>query len=197
MNRNGRMLVAAIVLIVAWEVGLRPLRSRPIEAQSAPSAEKENEELLRMHHEDQADREPKDGRSIDWSVVGPRDKKRLGRVREIYEGGQLRTGPDYYHAAMILQHSGEASDYLLAHELCVVAIGKGERRARWLAAASEDRFLTTIGRPQRFGTQYRATGPNAPYRLEKVEAGVTDGLRRDFNAPTLDEAKAREAEMNK
>ena len=44
---------------------------------------------------------------------------------------------------MILQHGGEPEDYLLAHELCVVAIGRGEERAKWLAAASEDRFIMT------------------------------------------------------
>ena len=43
---------------------------------------------------------------------------------------------------MILQHGGGPEDYLLAHELCVVAIGRGEER-KWLAAASEDRFLMT------------------------------------------------------
>jgi len=65
------------------------------------------------------------------------------------------------------------------------------------AAASEDRFLGSIGRAQRFGTQYGSTGPGAPFRLKPVEDGVTDALRHEFAAPTLDEAKAREAEMNK
>jgi hypothetical protein len=129
--------------------------------------------------------------------VGKRDKARLQRVRELYTGAALQTGEDYWHAAMVLQHSSEATDYLLAHELCVVAIAKGFDRAKWLAAASEDRFLQNIGRSQRFGTQYTASGPNAPYRLAPVEDGVTDVLRREFNAPTLVEAKAREAEMNK
>ena len=55
----------------------------------------------------------------------------------------LQTGADCYHAAMILQHGGEPEDYLLDHELCVVAIGRGEERAKRLAATSEDRFLMT------------------------------------------------------
>jgi hypothetical protein len=196
MRRTGRVILLAAASIVAWEFGLRPFFASPIEAQAVSSRGGHHEELARMFAEDQADRNPAGGRSIDWAVVRPRDKRRLARVREMYRGGDLRTGKDYYHAAMILQHSDKPSDYLLAHEFCVVAIGKGEDRAKWLAAASEDRYLMDIGRPQRFGTQYRASGPMAPFRLHEVDDGVTDGLRREFNTPTLEQARAREAKMN-
>jgi hypothetical protein len=54
-----------------------------------------------------------------------------------------------------------------------------------------------IGRPQRFGTQYRSDKPNEPFRLYKIEEGVTDELRLAFKAPSLRKAKEREAEMNK
>ena len=54
-----------------------------------------------------------------------------------------------------------------------------------------------IGRAQRFGTQYRSTGPNKPCRLYRTEEGVTDALRRALDVPTLAEARAREAELNK
>jgi hypothetical protein len=77
----------------------------------------------------------------------------------------------------------------------VAAIIKGEGEAKWLAAASEDRFLMNIGRPQRFGTQYRNEG-DGPIKLYKVDTAVTDELRRVMGAPTLAEAKAREAKMN-
>ena len=99
---------------------------------------------------------------------------------------------------MILQHGDVAEDYLLAHELCVVAISKGDARARWLAAASEDRFLMNIDRPQRFATQFRCDGlPNCEYRLYKLDAAVTDELRRVLDVPSLAEAKAREGRMNR
>jgi hypothetical protein len=50
---------------------------------------------------------------------------------------------------LILQHSLAPEDYLLAHELCVVALSQwktnvGALDARGLAAASEDRFLMSI-----------------------------------------------------
>ena len=62
-------------------------------------------------------------------------------------------------APMVLQHASRPEDYLLAHEFCVVALAKGEKSARWLAAATEDRFLMNLKRPQRFGTQYFSSGP--------------------------------------
>jgi hypothetical protein len=97
---------------------------------------------------------------------------------------------------MVLQHASQPDDYLLAHEFCVAALARGERDARWLAAATEDRFLMNIGRPQRFGTQYRSTGPGQPVRLYQVGPGVTDALRREMAVPTLAEARQREALMD-
>jgi hypothetical protein len=53
-----------------------------------------------------------------------------------------------------------------------------------------------IGRPQRFGIQYRSTGPNARVRLYEVGPGVTDDLGRELGVPALEEARRRETEMN-
>ena len=177
---------------------VRPYAITPFTSAQAPStpATKDNPELARMMDEDQADRTP-GVKSIDWKIVGPRDYARLKRVKELYAQNQLKTGEDYYHAAMILQHSDVADDYLLAHELCVAAISKGDARGKWLAAASEDRYLMTIGRPQRFATQFRCDGPNCEFHLYKVDEGVTDELRRVLDVPSLAEAKAREARMQK
>ena len=185
------LFIAALGIAIGWFT-----RPPSVPAQSSTtSVEKDNEELARLYQEDQSDRQPKDGKPIDWKVVEPRDKEREKRVKELYSTNQLRTGADYYHVAMVLQHASAAEDYLLAHELCVVAISKGDERAKWLAAASEDRFLMQIGRPQRFATQFRSVG-NSPMRLYETDQGVTDELRRVLNVPTLAQAKEREARMN-
>jgi len=173
------------------------LRPSATQAQSSTTAGlKDNEELARLYKEDQADRTPPAGKEIDWHAVSERDLAREARVKELYKTNQLKTGADYYHVAMVLQHASTPEDYLLAHELCVVAMSKGEERAKWLAAASEDRFLMNIGRPQRFATQYRSDGPNAPLRLYQVGEGVTDELRRELKVPSLAQAKEREAKLN-
>ncbi len=152
--------------------------------------------LVRLYQQDQSDRTPPADKAIEWAIVGPRDRTRLARVKELYVQGQLRTGSDFYYAGMVLQHGDSPEDFLLAHELCIVAISRGDARARWLAAASEDRYLMNIGRPQRFGTQFRSDN-NGPFHLYTLDTGVTDELRRALEVPPLSEAKAREAVMNK
>jgi hypothetical protein len=155
----------------------------------------DNAELRRLRDEDQADRATT---SIDWAVVGPRDRTRLARVKELYLAGGMQTANDYYNGALILQHGETPEDFLLAHEFCVAAmmLGKNDRASASLAAAAEDRFLMNIGRPQRFGTQFRSEGAG-PMRLYSVGDGVTDHLRRVMAVPSLAEAKATEAELNK
>jgi hypothetical protein len=196
--------IKALLVLIMLALGVVALRSvytvSSVQAQ-APDTQtfKDNEELGRLYQEDQADRNPPNAKDIDWAVVGPRDKARLSRVKAFYTQNSLHTGLDYYNAALILQHGQAPEDFLLAHEFCIVAIsrGKNDRDAKWLAAASEDRFLMRIGRPQRFATQYNADPVTAPFRLYKVDEGVTDELRRALDVPSLAKAKAREAEMNR
>ena len=152
-------------------------------------------ELRRLKDEDQADRQAK---VIDWKVVTPRDRARLARVKELYATGAIRTGEDYYHAALVLQHSELTEDFLLAHEFCVAAmmLGKNDVESSSLGAAAEDRFLMTIGRGQRFGTQYEPDGRGS-LQLYRVEDGVTDELRKVMELPSLSDATARAADLAK
>jgi hypothetical protein len=181
---------ALAVLLAASFLG-RAATGRGQDGSAAPA--RDSAELGRLYAEDQADRIPTGGKAIDWAVVLPRDRAREARVKELYRADRLQTGPDYYHAAMILQHAPQPDDYLLAHEFCIAAIAQGERRARWLAAATEDRFLMNLDRPQRFATQYRSTALNGPVRLYRVAPDVTDTLRAALDAPSLAEARRREA----
>lgn len=172
------------------------LASKPDQEISQLTADEVSGELARLFAEDQGDRTPQPPSPIDWDVVSPRDSVRLARVKQMCRSQALTTGLDYYHAAMVLQHAHEPDDYLLAHELCVVAVSKGVEPAKWLAAASEDRYLMNIGRPQRFGTQYRIDGTDGKWSLYDVGEGVTDGVRRGFNVPPLYEAQEYAEKMN-
>ena len=170
-----------------------------VDGQKATNKQRrDNLELKRLHDEDQADRTPAKGKEIDWAVVGPRDKARLTRVKELLAQNLLQTGHDYYRAALVLQHGEEPEDFLLAHEFCVIALAKGknDQDTCWLAASSEDRFLMNIGRPQRFASQFRFEG-NGPIQLYQVGPGVTDEMRRIMGLHSLAEAKAHEIELNK
>lgn len=199
LDRSIKVLLMLITLAL-WGIALRPFfMDRPAQAQTpATKPPTDNDELKRLCGEDQSDRSPPQGKPIDWALVGPRDKTRLKRVKEIYAQNLLRTADDYDCAATVLLHSAVPDDLLLAHEFWVVAIGKGknDQDTLTMAAASEDRFLMNIGRPQRFGTQLHSQG-NGPIELYPLDTGVTDELRRVMIGHTLAEIKVRVAEMNK
>ena len=166
--------------------------TRPPDMETLTDAEV-SEELARLFAEDQADRTTQ---PIEPGVVMSRDTARLARVKQLYHGQKLQSGLDYYHAAMVLQHSSTPEDFLLAHEFCIVAISKGVEQAKWLAAASEDRFLTSSGRLQRFGTQYRVEGPSGQWSLQAVSPEVEDSLRAALNVPPLSSARLYADKMN-
>jgi hypothetical protein len=67
-------------------IALRPLLILlPVQAQSgALQSAKDNQELNRLCEEDQSDRTPPQGKSIDMVFLGLRDKARLKRVKELY-----------------------------------------------------------------------------------------------------------------
>ncbi len=58
-----------------------------------------------------------------------------------------------YHAAFIFQHGGDPVSYLRAHHAAVVSTELGHPKAPWIAAASLDRYLLSVGQDQIYGTQ--------------------------------------------
>jgi hypothetical protein len=187
------MRLFASIAGLALTVGAATLALGIRSAEAAPPGD--NAELRRMFQEDQDDR--KAGPNTDWAVLKPRDDTRLKRVKELYASGSLRTGSDWLYAALILQHSSESDDYILAHEMCVAALAEGEKGARWLVAATEDRFLRSIGRKQRFATQYEPADKPGTFRLAPTDPQVTDELRAAVGVPPLSEAKATESRFDK
>jgi len=152
-------------------------------------------ELSKMFMEDQSSRNIAPGAHIDGDALRSLDAQHQKRVKELLSLGPFENGIDYYHAAMILQHGLTPDDYLLAHDLCVVAISKGENKARWLAAASEDRFLLGIGRAQRFGTQFQAANVSVAPHLAPVDPDVTDAMRLELNVSSLAQTKKNEIDF--
>jgi hypothetical protein len=182
---------------------LEPLRSDPrwkafhdgVKARSDAHKAALNAELARITAEDQKDREP-GADKIDWAVVGKRDAERLKRAREIAAAGGLHEADDYFNAALILQHSDKTEDYVQAHEWCVKAVELDSElpSARWLAAATQDRWLMSQGKPQLYGTQFKKV--NGRWILWDVDPSVTDEERIRWEVPTLAEARQRAESMN-
>jgi hypothetical protein len=193
-SRDATLLGAIIVAISGHVVQPATAVSSQTPSSSPAAAIGDSEELKRLRDEDQRDRAPN---VIDWSVVTPRDRARLRRVKELFAADRLQTANDYLRSALILQHGEAPDDFLLAHDFCIAAmvLGRNDVESASLAAAAEDRFLMNVARPQRFGTQFRRDG-TGPWQLYTVGDGVTDALRKLMGAPSLAEARARAAEMN-
>lgn len=147
-----------------------------------------NRELYELYQADQADRSGE----VDWEVVGPRDEARRQRALEMVEAGLLKARDDFIHAAFIFQHGADSTSYELAHDLAMqaVTLDSTSIRARWIAAAAKDRYLHSVGKPQIYGTQYRAVDgkwTQAPYDTTAVD----DEERARWGVRSLAEQRAR------
>lgn len=185
--------VAGSLLACTLIYAATPKVERPASI-AAQSPSPDCAELFDLFSADQADRFPKPGEgTIDWRTVEGKDAMRRGLVVQLYREDKLKTGTDFYRAAVIMQHGKTPEDFLLAHEMAMAAVVLGRHTTRWLVAATQDRFLISIGRRQRFGTQYRTDAADPAPSLFPIEEGVTDGMRKAMDLPTLQEAREREA----
>ena len=144
-------------------------------AKEPKPADLNNARLSEMYTVDQAARQ---GDHIDWAKLSREDEQRRQDVHRMLTNGEVHTGDDYYHAAMIFQHGQNPDDYLLAHVLAVDAVAQGSKEARWLSAATLDRYLLSIWQPQVYGTQFH--GGIAPGGMTHDKLNpliVTDSMR--------------------
>jgi hypothetical protein len=152
-------------------------------------------ELYRMFQEDQKSRTG-GFEKIDWKVVSAQDEKHRQRATQILAEGGAKTSDDYYHAAMIFQHGSAPADFEQAHKLAVKAVelDASNDAARWLAAATQDRFLMNQNKPQLYGTQFKKV--DGKWILYPVDPSITDEERAQWNVPPLDAAKRRAEALN-
>lgn len=164
--------------------GLEPGGRYPLDLERPTNAE-----MTAIFAADQADRGA--GQNIDWSVVGPRNAARLARTSALLDAGALRNGDDFYHAASVFQHGGDAAAFMKAHLLGTAAVARGRADALWIAGAPLDRYLQAIGQPQALGTQYSLPKGQPATRELYDRAMASDRLRQLFGTGTLAEQEQR------
>lgn len=153
----------------------------------------DNADVARLFDEDQAIRQ--DVSKIDWNVARVQDAKRREATQKLLDDGKLRSGTDFYNAAFIFQHGDQPGDFLKAHGMAVIAAAKGRRDAVWIAAATLDRYLQNIEKPQIYGTQYRIP-TNEPVTQEPYDRSVlSDAMRSASGVPDLAAQEQRRLEM--
>ncbi|KQO55552.1 hypothetical protein [Sphingomonas sp. Leaf257] len=169
-----------LVALACATVAHSPAYSKGIAAQDNP-------EISALFNADQAAREnikPEQFKAKAFvSRIIADDHARRERTQMLLQQDKLKTADDFYHAAFIFQHGNAASDYLLAHTLALAAAARGRKDAAWIAAATLDRYLQTIGQKQIYGTQYlnrRETGPTMELYDRTL---VPDPLREALGVP--------------
>jgi len=70
-------------------------------------------------------------------------------------------------------------------------------KKKWLLAAATDRYLSNIGKPQIFGTQYGRDMKGNRILLDIDTTQVTDSERIEYGVPTLAEKRERLKWLNK
>ena len=100
-----------------------------------------NDELTALFNEDKQERinQPKVNTPA-YQAMRARDLQRRERVMAIAATNGLQTAEDYYHAAQLMNHGDTIDDARNAHLFALRANERGYRPARWLAAASYDRW---------------------------------------------------------
>lgn len=176
LERRNRQLCAGFFLLLMTLGTMAVL--------GAQKAQKTAPTINKLLDADQKDRQGAMSLSqAQWKVISERDAERRKIVHQMLESGALKTGEDFEDASVIFQHGDKPQDYLLAHVLATTAMAKGDANARWIAAATLDRYLQSIKQPQVFGTQYKWTEMNpkphgatqAPYDKDLL----SDALRRE------------------
>ena len=157
-----------------------------------------NQELLTLYQADKQERvnQPKVN-TAEYKAMRGRDLQRRNHVMKLVTANELNSAEDYYYAAHIMNHGDTPEDARTAHLLALRSSELGYRPARWLAAASYDRWQMYQGKPQKYGTNYVYDG--AKDRLWDVDPNTTDEERAEWDVHPLAEQirKAEEANQHK
>jgi len=122
--------------------------------------------------------------------VARTDRERQKLVLAFIAQGASMVPEDKFNAALVLDHTGltycdqrlvskSADNYLLAHYLFTSALESGYKDARYLVAASFDRYLSFTEGYQKYGTN----------RVVNQETGKEEWVPIDRNTPDSERAK--------
>ncbi|MDQ2832791.1 MAG: hypothetical protein M3Y50_03425 [Acidobacteriota bacterium] len=153
---------------------------------TAAAVQSDNTDLTHLFDEDQRVRQPKP-LGPDEPKITRTDADRLALVKQMLANEQLHTSADYFHAALVLQHSRSSADYLIAHTLAVLCATDHNATCLWLSAATLDRYLQSINQPQIYGTQYLHFNQPSVTQQPYAANVISDSIRSKLGVPTLKE----------
>ena len=143
-----------------------------------------NEELAALFEEDRADAQTFQGEEAFLA-----SQARRYHVEQLLAERKVNTADDYFHACFIFQHGERLDHWAKAHLMARTAADLGHPRAKYMAAASYDRWLMRQGKPQKYGTN--SVADNAGWRVWDYDPTTTDEERAALDVPPLSELLER------
>ncbi len=113
------------------------------------------------------------------------DAQDRNRIKALSMAGKLKTGDDFHEAGYIMHLGIDSSDFLAAMRFADSAISLGDTSARSLFAHAEDKYLMSLGRPQKYGTQFHMDEKTGKVKSYPIDPHTTDADRREMGLPTL------------
>ncbi len=122
------------------------------------------------------------------AALQTRDSTRRSQVYLLLNNGKILKALDFLEASTIMLHGEDTSDYATAHKLADIAVAMGSDQAKFIVAASIDRYLIAQGKDQEYGTQAHLDPKTGKFVLYPVSNSVTDADRKALNVPPLRDA---------
>ena len=161
-------------------------------------AQGQNQLLRELAKEDQDSRSGKE--------IARTDDERVKIVLSLVAQGELKTPEDKFNAGLILDHtpfaycekrlvSKSPDNYLLAHHLFQGAFAGGDKEARYLIAASIDRYLSMTEGYQKYGTNRIINQATGKEEWVPIDRKTPDSERAKYGVLPLAELLKRYPEQ--
>ena len=158
----------------------------------------QNQLLRQLAKEDQDSRNGK--------KIARTDDERVKIVLSLIGTGEVKVPEDKFNAALVLEHTGltfrdkqlvskSPDNYLLAHHLFKSAWEAGFKDARYLVAASIDRYLTFTEGRQLYGTNRLVNQETGKEEWVPIDRNVSDSERAKYGVLPLAELLKRYPEQ--
>ncbi|MGB3775830.1 MAG: hypothetical protein WA951_11290 [Leeuwenhoekiella sp.] len=145
-----------LVILVVCVFGLIVSLFRPYD-KAIINSNNTSENLKYAYETDQSDRKELKSFIGYFSRLEERDNIRLNQVKKLRDQEELSKSMDMFYAAFVYHHSDNKEDYKIASELAArAAVDNGLKDnylVQWLRKASYDRYMLSIGKPEKYNTQ--------------------------------------------
>lgn len=149
---------APVWIIIICAAGVTASLFRPYEKVLLESGSV-SEKLAYAYSTDQNDRKQLRSYINVLSEIEERDRERLAVVNEFYKKNEIIEPIDKFYAAFVYHHSDKSGDFEIASHLAGdAALDKGLKdnyQVQWLAKASYDRYMLSLGKKEKYNTQNR------------------------------------------